>query len=228
MINISIIVPILDDDRKLKTLLQSIAGGVSEIIVVDGGVSVIAEEQCSLYGARYFRQPASRGAQIAKGIEKSNESLIWVLHVDAYNLDQPLSRLSQLVRSSKSVWGRFDVMMPNLRWIPRIMNLRSRLTKICTGDQGIFFSASALSEVGGFPSQPLMEDIECSRRLKRYSNARYVACRERIGTSDRRWLSHGIAKTVLMMWWYRLLYFLGESPEALYLAYYKKELSDEQ
>ena len=226
MLNLSVIVPVLDDDQRLKTLLQVLEGSVSEIIVVDGGKSEFVVEQCSLYGAKYLRQTASRGAQIAKGIEESKKPLLWVLHVDAYGLDEPLSRLKELAGSSEIIWGRFDVIMPELRWVPRMMNLRSRLTKICTGDQGMFFSASALNRVGGFPSLPLMEDVECSRRLKRCNGARYVACRERLGTSDRRWLSYGIGKTILKMWWYRVLYYLGESPDKLHLAYYQKEQVD--
>ena len=226
MLNLSVIVPVLDDDQRLKTLLQVLEGSVSEIIVVDGGKSEFVVEQCSLYGAKYLRQTASRGAQIAKGIEESKKPLLWVLHVDAYGLDEPLSRLKELAGSSEIIWGRFDVIMPELRWVPRMMNLRSRLTKICTGDQGMFFSASALSLVGGFPSQPLMEDVECSRRLKRCIGARYVACRERLGASDRRWLSYGIGKTILKMWWYRVLYYLGESPDKLHLSYYQKKQVD--
>ena len=223
MANVSVVVPVLDDDRKLKTLLQSLAGNVSEIIVVDGGLSEVAERQCSVYGAEYFRECASRGGQIAKGIDKSSESLIWVLHVDSYSLDKALSRLNLLAESSEIIWGRFDVIMPRLRWIPRMMNMRSRITRICTGDQGMFFSASALSEVGGFPRQPLMEDVECSRRLKRNIAARYIACKETLGTSDRRWLNRGIINTVLRMWWYRLLYFFGKTPEVLHRAYYQKK-----
>lgn len=222
MANVSVVVPVLDDDRKLKTLLKSLAGNVSEIIVVDGGLSDVAKRQCLLYGAEYFQECASRGGQIAKGIDESSEPLIWVLHVDSYNLDKPLSRLNSLAQSSEMIWGRFDVAMPKLRWVPRMMNMRSRFTRICTGDQGMFFSASAISEVGGFPRQPLMEDVECSRRLKRKFYTRYIACKETLGTSDRRWLSQGIIKTVCKMWWYRLLYFLGKTPEVLHRAYYKE------
>ncbi len=222
MVDLSVIVPVLGDDQRLRSLLQSIAGRVSEVIVVDGGKSEFVKEQCSLYGAKYLRHVPSRGAQIAKGIEESKNPLIWVLHADAYDLDEPLCRLKEFGDSSEIIWGRFDVVMPELRWVPRIMNLRSRLTKICTGDQGMFFSASALSRAGGFPAQPLMEDVECSRRLKRCTGARYVACKERLGASDRRWISDGVRKTILKMWWYRLLYFLGESPVKLYLSYYPK------
>lgn len=219
---ISVIVPVLDDDEKLEVLLGALVGQVAEIIVVDGGSSKTVEQLCSGLGASYIGSIASRGDQVARGIENSRGSLIWVLHVDAFHLAGPLSRLTEFSGSPEAVWGRFDVMMPKLYWIPKMMNLRSRLTKICTGDQGMFFMASLLNEIGGFPSQPLMEDIEMSRRLKQCEKARFVACQEVLGASDRRWRSHGILKTVFKMWWYRLLYFLGKDPGSLYRSYYGK------
>ena len=100
------------------------------------------------------------------------------------------------------------------------MNMRSRLTKICTGDQGMFFSRKLIEEIGGFPSQSLMEDVEASRCLKKMFPDAFVACREKLGASDRRWLTNGLVRTIFHMWWYRILYFFGVSPSTLYRKYY--------
>ena len=68
-------------------------------------------------------------------------------------------------------WGRFDVRISGQsRWLPvvaRLMNIRSQLTGIATGDQAIFVKADLFRQLGGFALQPLMEDIELCRRLRR-------------------------------------------------------------
>ena len=98
------------------------------------------------------------------------------------------------------------------------MNARSRMTGICTGDQGIFVRRDALDSIGGVPLQPLMEDVELSRRLKR--RARPVCISIPLVTSARRWQCCGIVPTILLMWRLRLWYFLGAAPEALARIYY--------
>jgi hypothetical protein len=98
------------------------------------------------------------------------------------------------------------------------MNLRSCLTAICTGDQGMFVHRDLLAAVGGMPGQPLMEDIELSRRLKRVRRPR--CRREVIGTSARRWLRRGVLRTILSMWRFRLRYWLGADPAQLAREYY--------
>lgn len=97
------------------------------------------------------------------------------------------------------------------------MNLRSRWTGIATGDQAIFVTRDAFEASGGFPEQPLMEDVELSRRLKRISAP--VSLRQRVVTSGRRWDSAGLWTTTLLMWRLRFAYWLGASPECLAAIY---------
>jgi len=97
------------------------------------------------------------------------------------------------------------------------MNLRSRLTGIATGDQGLFVTRSAFESAGGFPPIPLMEDIALSKRLRR---AGPPAClRERVVTSGRRWEKHGVVRTIVLMWRLRLMYFMGVDPARLARVY---------
>ena len=220
MIDLSVVVPILDDDLQLKELLPELSGAFSEVVIIDGGESELAQQLAEHHGAVYSRSCPSRGLQIAKGVDVASKEVIWVLHVDAYNLEHPTSRLREIRESGLVIWGRFDVEMPRLRCVPRLMNMRSRLTKICTGDQGMFFSKKLIEEIGGFPSQSLMEDVEASRCLKKKFPDAFVACREKLGASDRRWLTNGLVRTIFHMWWYRILYFFGVSPYTLYRKYY--------
>ena len=123
---------------------------------------------------------------------------------------------------SADLWGRFDIRLsgsdPLFRLIERSMNTRSSVTSICTGDQGIFVRRDVLTMIGGVPQQALMEDIELSKRLRRY--AKPARLRAPIETSSRRWERDGIVRTVLLMWSLRLRYFLGVDPERLADAYY--------
>ena len=98
-----------------------------------------------------------------------------------------------------------------------MMNLRSRLTGICTGDQALFVTREAFARVGGFPPIPLMEDVALSARLKRVS--RPLALRARVTTSARRWRQRGLLRTMLLMWRLRLAYFFGADPAKLARAY---------
>ena len=104
-----------------------------------------------------------------------------------------------------------------LRVIAAMMNLRSRLTGIATGDQAMFMTREAFETVGGFPEQPLMEDIELSRRLLTLSRPACIA--QRVVTSGRRWESRGVWRTIFLMWRLRWAYWRGVSPERLRESY---------
>jgi hypothetical protein len=106
---------------------------------------------------------------------------------------------------------------PLLRVVETMMNLRSRLTRICTGDQGIFVRREAFDAVGGYPGQALMEDIAISTRLRRLSAP--LCVRERLLTSARRWESQGVLRTIVLMCWLRLQYALGVAPARLARCY---------
>jgi hypothetical protein len=122
-------------------------------------------------------------------------------------------------------WGRFDVRLsgrhPLLRLVERGMNLRSRLTGIATGDQGLFASRAAFERVGGFPPLALMEDIAFSAALRRLARPRCL--RARLTASSRRWEQGGVLRTILLMWRLRLAYALGADPDRLAERYHGRE-----
>ena len=91
MIDLTVVVPILDDDLQLKELLPELSGAFSEVVIIDGGESELAQQLAEHHGAVYLRCCPSRGLQIAKGVDVASKEVIWVLHVDAYNLDHPIS-----------------------------------------------------------------------------------------------------------------------------------------
>jgi GT2 family glycosyltransferase len=122
---------------------------------------------------------------------------------------------------SRSVWGRFDVRIdgrhPMLRVVAAMMNGRSRLSGIATGDQAMFMTRSAFAAAGGFPGQPLMEDIELSRRLKKLGPPACIGTP--VVTSGRRWERHGVWRTIFLMWQLRWAYWRGVAPAQLARRY---------
>ena len=228
MENVAIVIPTKIIDSNLVSLLGHLLRRTSAEIVV------VKTDECSVEGfSRFHREAqvrlvtarASRGGQIRQGIVNSESALIWVLHADSVIDDSTIKAITELARRQDEVWGRFNIsLIPSTRMLQLIsflINFRSRKTKICTGDQGMFFHRSLICGIGGFPDQPLMEDVEVSKRLKLEYADLFLPAEQIIQTSGKRWLKNGYVKTILLMWSLRLRYLLGASPETLYDEYYE-------
>ena len=231
---VSIVIPVLDDAEALAALLgdlrladsvyaESAIGrghadrgpGAPEIIVVDGGSRDSSFQVGERAGVRVLEHCRGRGLQLDAGARAASGAWLWFLHADCRISPEVIAEIGRLPARDPG-WGRFDVRLagvPLLRLTALTMNWRSACTGICTGDQGMFVHRRLLDTVGGVPRQPLMEDIELSRRLKRL--ARPLRIRTPIQVSTRRWQARGVLKTILFMWWLRLKYFLGAAPERL-------------
>ncbi|MCR9278800.1 MAG: TIGR04283 family arsenosugar biosynthesis glycosyltransferase [Pseudomonadaceae bacterium] len=221
MPNLSIVIPVLNDAGKLFPLLETLAQELpqAELIVVDGGSEDLARAdlpETVCWGVT----EASRGKQLQQGAQMAKGDWLWLLHADSTLQSTTVMELTEFLLAPTSEWGRFDVAIDELPIVSWFTNTRSAITHICTGDQGIFVAAHALSAVGGVPDQPLMEDIELSKRLKgRCPPARLSGP---IITSSRRWRRHGVVACILQMWWFRLRYWAGVSPAKLAAAYYRR------
>lgn len=211
---LSIIIPALDEAAGIGAALarlQPLRGRGCEVVVVDGGSRDATVDLATPACDRVAVSPAGRAAQMNAGVRVALGDALLFLHADTALPDDADRLVLEALGGTRHVWGRFDVRITGrptmLRLIAATMNLRSRLTGVATGDQAIFCRRAAFDAVGGFPSQPLMEDVEISKRLRRLGPP---AClRARVTTSGRRWERHGVARTVLLMWRLRLAYFLG-------------------
>jgi rSAM/selenodomain-associated transferase 2 len=217
---ISIIVPALNEAGGIKQMLQDLQAmrhRGHEIIVVDGGSSDNTAALCAPLADRVLTTAAGRARQMQAGAALARGSVLWFLHADTRAPQQADRAIHAALRGGDHHWGRFNVRFSEpgvlLGVVATLMNLRSRLTRIATGDQGIFVTRELFERVGGFPQMPLMEDIAFSRRLR--SRSRPVCLRECLITSARRWRHHGAVRTIILMWSLRLAYFLGVSPMRL-------------
>ncbi len=192
----------------------------AEIIVIDGGSGDDSVAVAKDAGVRVLERDRGRGLQLDEGARAASGTWLWFLHADSRVSREALEAMIGLCGSAPG-WGRFDVGLahtPLLRLIATAMNWRSAITGICTGDQGIFVHRALLESVGGVPRQPLMEDIELSKRLRRLRHP--LRIRTPIQTSARRWRERGVLKTMFIMWWLRFRYLCGAEADELDRRYY--------
>jgi rSAM/selenodomain-associated transferase 2 len=219
---LTIVVPVLNEAAiiadALGALKQLRARG-AEVIVVDSGSTDSTASLAAPLADRVIAGPHGRGAAMNTGAALGSGAALLFLHADT----TPPNNADELIANAlrQRAWGRFDLRIagrhPFLALIARLINWRSRLTGIATGDQAIFVTRAAFFAVGGFPDLPLMEDIAISRRLKKLSRPSCV--RMPVVTSGRRWEYHGVLRTVLLMWRLRLAYYLGVAPQKLAALY---------
>jgi rSAM/selenodomain-associated transferase 2 len=219
--NLSIIVPVLNEAPDIEAALRALAPyrrRGAEVVVVDGGSSDGTADLARPLADRVIETPRGRAVQMNAGAAAAAGDALLFLHADT-RLPGDADRLV-LDGLTHRAWGRFDVRFDDggwLRLVAIMMNTRSRLTGICTGDQALFVRRDAFEAIGGFPSIALMEDIAASARLKRVS--RPLCVHDRVTTSGRKWRKHGILRTILLMWRLRLAYFFGTDPVRLAREY---------
>ena len=242
---LAIVVPIWNEtdnmDRLAQQLLPLVEQGC-ELLLVDGGSQDNSLQKAQELGLPIIQSGKGRAAQMNAGAKATKAPVLLFLHADTQLPEGAADAISDALfpklhdmqaldctttTSNAEVrqWGRFDVrltaheqkaplMFPVIGFM---INLRSRFTGISTGDQAQFFLRKCFDSIGGFPNQPLMEDIEISKRLRKQHPP--VAIAAKVTTSGRRWLSRGVWKTILLMWRLRWDYWRGVSAENIAARY---------
>jgi len=226
--HLSIIIPALNEAATIvDTLapLQAMRQRGVEVLLVDGESTDQTRELAAPRVDRIIGSERGRAKQMNAGAAVAKGDALLFLHADSLLPVDGDERIVRALADARFRWGRFDVaingrhfMLPVIAWF---MNRRSRLTGIATGDQGLFVARETFAKVGGFPDQPLMEDIAICERLRAQSP--HPACIDsKIVTSGRRWEKHGVWRTIFLMWRLRFNYYCGASPESIHRAYYGK------
>jgi rSAM/selenodomain-associated transferase 2 len=222
---LSIIIPVLNEaagiEASLLPLQELRAKGV-QLIVVDGGSADRTAELAAPLADKVLTAPRGRARQMNAGAAIATGQVLVFLHADTRLPDAADRLIVDALRPERGRhWGRFDVSIEGRStWLPLVaamMNLRSRLTGIATGDQAIFVDREAFDAAGGFPDIPLMEDLAFSHRLR--TRTAPACLPGKAVTSGRRWDRHGVWRTIRLMWWLRLRYFLGADPHRLAIEY---------
>ncbi len=219
---VSVVIPTLNEADTIERTLACIRqAGECEIIIVDGGSDDGTLEIARKSADRVLSAQRGRACQMNAGAQVATGETLLFLHADTLPPAGFPHLIEQALTDPDVVGGRFDVDLDAPGWpfrmIGALMNIRSRLTHIATGDQGIFVRRETFESIGGYPELDIMEDLELSRQLKR---AGKVAClRNRVRTSARRWQKHGVTKTILIMWGLRLFHFFGIRPATLKAFY---------
>ncbi|VAW93181.1 Glycosyl transferase, family 2 [hydrothermal vent metagenome] len=224
---ISIIIPVINEATSIINFLKPLQyyrNKGHELILVDGGSHDDTLKLSQNYVDQTFSSKLGRAAQMNFGAKHANNTILLFLHSDTYLPNSADTIIINALTKNK-IWGRFNVELSNNRFIFRtiawLMNLRSKITKLATGDQAIFINKKIFNNIKGYPDIPLMEDIAlCKNLRKKYS---CVCLSNKIITSSRRWEKNGIYHTIILMWRIRALYYFGVSPKRLAELYYGKK-----
>lgn len=240
-IKLSIVIPLLNEADNLPKLMGHLAHlnpAPYQVILVDGGstdnsVAIAKELIESLIDSspsvisgqvidwQIIESTAGRALQMNAGAELAMGDVLLCLHADTQLPNHAIADITSAVR--QAAWGRFDVRLESSTWmlkvVSQMMNWRSRFSGIATGDQAIFIKKPLFEQLGGYPQQPLMEDIELCKRLKAVGKP---AClRSKVITSARRWQQYGTWRTIGLMWHLRFDYWRGVSADNIKQRYYK-------
>jgi rSAM/selenodomain-associated transferase 2 len=223
-VKLSIIIPALDEATTIEAALAALApwrAAGCEVVVVDGGSADGTARLARPHADLVLSASRGRALQMNAGARAAGGDTLAFLHADTALPSDGLAAIEAALGHPGCAWGRFDVAIegadPLLAVVAMLMNARSRLTGIATGDQAIFARREAFFAAGGFPEIPLMEDIALSRALRRQS--RPACLRDRVVTSGRRWEREGTLRTIVLMWRLRLAYALGADPRRLASRY---------
>ena len=220
----SVIIPALNEADYIGATLERLQAARSrghEVIVVDGGSS---DDTCSIATARVDRvltYAPGRAGQMNHGAQIARGDIFVFLHADTL-LHNEFDRILAERGVSDTTWGHFDISLSGnhvmFRCIEQLMNIRTRLTDVATGDQTIFTGRQIFRQLGGYADIPLMEDVELTSRLNKIATS--IRIGQAVTSSSRRWEKYGIVRTILLSWRLRFCYAIGFDPHTLVKQYY--------
>jgi rSAM/selenodomain-associated transferase 2 len=219
---ISVILPVWNEASVINhTIANILSLGHSkdmEIIVVDGSAEGETIRAVQNQEVKKVVSEKGRSRQMNTGASLARGGILFFLHADTLLPKDALRAVSSAMQGKEFVGGAFDLGIDSPRHIFRVIetaaSLRSRITRIPYGDQGIFIRKDYLHAIGGFKEIPLMEDVDLMRRIKKAGD-KICILPLKVNTSPRRWEREGIVRCTLRNWTLITLFCLGFPPEKL-------------
>lgn len=213
----SLIIPTLNEEKTIISCLLPLQPlrDKCEIIIVDAAEQPMVNAPHTHLADQIISSAKGRARQMNTGADHALGDILIFLHADTYLPEHALQLVEQHLGNKH--WGRFDIQLSGdpfmLKIIAWMMNRRSRLTGIATGDQAIFVTKVAFEKAGRYPDIALMEDIALSKALKKIGPP--LCLNAKVTSSGRRWQRYGVYRTILLMWSLRLRYLFGADPQLL-------------
>lgn len=225
-IDCSVVIPVLNESASIQQCFTDVEQLVNasensiEVIFVDGGSQDDTCQQIAASGFQLVVSSKGRARQMNAGAQSCRGQIVVFLHADTRVYPGLVDDILKACQQG-AMWGRFNVRIDGGHWmfnvIATMINWRSKLTKVATGDQVIWVEKETFDAVDGYREMPLMEDVELSKRLR--SHYKMFAHSRTVITSGRRWLKFGIWKTIFLMWSLRFDYWRGIDVERLARRY---------
>lgn len=222
---ISIVIPTLNAESELPGCLETLMEGLSpglirELVITDGGSQDATCKIAESAGAQLVQGEASRGGQLQRGCAKAKGNWLLVVHADT-QLEPGWSKaVSHHLQHGEGAPAYFRLrfrakgIMPSL--VAGWANLRSGMFGLPYGDQALLIRRCDYDNAGGYPDQPLMEDVALARALNGL-----VALPAYALTSAKRYQQQGWMRRGVGNLWLLLRYFLGAGPDVLARSYGK-------
>lgn len=213
---IAVVIPTLDEEEALESLLPQLLEWADEVVVSDGGSTDGTREKAVALGVPVVQGPPGRGRQLDLGARSTTAEVLLFLHADTSLPPDARSAIQRAVREGH-VGGGFEIRFGGASRLAavgsRLVNLRSRLTGCPLGDQAQFCTRAIYEELGGFADWPILEDLDMIRRLRK--RGRVALLPSPVTTSFRRYGSGGVLQTIATNWLIWGLFFVGVSPRRL-------------
>jgi len=217
---ISIIIPVLDAAPVLAEALaslQELRARGNEVIVVDGGSRDNSLAVARKAADRVVMSGASRALQWNTGADYARHEVLLFLNVDSRLPPQADMLVAEALQPQAARWGRFDLRLdsprPVYRLVERVINMRSHVSGIATGEQALFVEREYFERVGCFDRIAHMEDVAFSRKLLHFARPQRITTP--VLASAGRWERDGVLRTALLLGRLRLAFALGADPDRL-------------
>lgn len=225
MTQLSIIIPVLNEEKQILATLAAIEKYLGvEIIIVDGGSTDQTLEIVKNLEVKITSSPRGRAQQMNAGAQRASGEILLFLHADTRLPKDYLDWIKKSLEKPGIVAGAFqlkiDSSLRGLRLVEKGVNWRSQLCQLPYGDQALFLPAATFQNIGGFRDLPIMEDFDLVCRLKRYGKIAIAPVA--VLTSARRYQKLGVLPTTLINQWVIATYFLGIPPSQIARWYHQK------